>query len=218
MCTSKELQKLSQRYVIQPLVRHYSKCVPISYRATARSDTALKETKLPKVSNPVNPIMFCWRFSPNDCIFQLLITHFNIIGSSINSILFQWVWTELCHWDDVNNDPDVFISLRVYRWCVIIINLVSSTFWIFSNSITVNSKHEFSENIKKLELLTYIHSFSRANSCIVIIIYHLFFLTVPTNFAQVLREHTQQGLRVLAVAWRPLEAEITYDRAQNIER
>lgn len=46
----------------------------------------------------------------------------------------------------------------------------------------------------------------------------LLFLLVPVDFEQVLEEYTKQGLRVIAVAHRRLEARLTWHRVQNVGR
>ncbi|GCC19852.1 hypothetical protein chiPu_0018575 [Chiloscyllium punctatum] len=42
--------------------------------------------------------------------------------------------------------------------------------------------------------------------------------TVPENFSEVLEKYTQQGLRVIAVAHRKLEAKLTWHKVQNVNR
>lgn len=42
--------------------------------------------------------------------------------------------------------------------------------------------------------------------------------SIPDNFNEVLKEHTMNGLRVLAMAWKPLAQNVTYEQAQGLER
>ncbi|XP_038078071.1 probable cation-transporting ATPase 13A3 isoform X1 [Patiria miniata] len=42
--------------------------------------------------------------------------------------------------------------------------------------------------------------------------------TVPDNFQQVLSNYTQDGLRVLALAWKPIQSEETLDNLKNMQR
>ncbi|XP_071945615.1 polyamine-transporting ATPase 13A3-like isoform X2 [Antedon mediterranea] len=42
--------------------------------------------------------------------------------------------------------------------------------------------------------------------------------TVPEDFYSVLREHTYHGLRVLALAWRPLGERLPWEKLQNLQR
>ncbi|XP_041480134.1 probable cation-transporting ATPase 13A3 [Lytechinus variegatus] len=42
--------------------------------------------------------------------------------------------------------------------------------------------------------------------------------TVPLEFHEILKEHTQNGLRVLAMAWKPLHASFSYENAEKIDR
>ncbi|XP_071502237.1 polyamine-transporting ATPase 13A3-like [Diadema antillarum] len=42
--------------------------------------------------------------------------------------------------------------------------------------------------------------------------------TVPLEFHEILKEHTQNGLRVLAMAWKPLDPSLTYECCQKLER
>lgn len=43
-------------------------------------------------------------------------------------------------------------------------------------------------------------------------------LSVPDNFNDVLKEHTMNGLRVLAMAWKPLAQNVAYEQVQGLER
>ncbi|XP_071840521.1 polyamine-transporting ATPase 13A3-like isoform X2 [Apostichopus japonicus] len=42
--------------------------------------------------------------------------------------------------------------------------------------------------------------------------------SIPDNFNDALKEHTMNGLRVLAMAWKPLAQNVTYEQAQGLER
>ena len=43
-------------------------------------------------------------------------------------------------------------------------------------------------------------------------------LPVPLEFHGILKEHTQNGLRVLAIAWKPLDTSFSYENAEKIDR
>ncbi|XP_071500491.1 polyamine-transporting ATPase 13A3-like [Diadema antillarum] len=42
--------------------------------------------------------------------------------------------------------------------------------------------------------------------------------TIPTDFQEALQQYTQQGFRVLAVAWKPLDPKLSWHHAQKIQR
>lgn len=42
--------------------------------------------------------------------------------------------------------------------------------------------------------------------------------TVPMEFHEILKEHTQNGLRVLAMAWKPLHTSFSYENVEKIDR